>query len=136
MTQALSSWLVGHFSMVLRGRYELVYLVVPLVVLAFIFANHFNIVGMGRDFSSNLGVNYNLDQVDALHARRPEQPMLLSECAATGTTRGWYRADCPQRGYINAFDRDTNKTFLAREKTWQFILARPWLAGGFQWAGI
>ena len=60
MTQALSSWLVGHFSMVLRGRYKLVYLVVPLVVLAFIFANHFNIVGMGRDFSSNLGVNYNL----------------------------------------------------------------------------
>lgn len=60
MTQALSSWLVGHFSMVIRGRYELVYLVVPLVVLAFIFANHFNIVGMGRDFSSNLGVNYNL----------------------------------------------------------------------------
>lgn len=60
MTQALSSWLVGHFSMVIRGRYELVYLVVPLVVLAFIFANHFNIVGMGRDFSSNLGVNYTL----------------------------------------------------------------------------
>ena len=60
MTQALSSWLVGHFSMVLRGRYELVYLVAPLVVLAFVFANHFNIVGMGKDFSRNLGVNYNL----------------------------------------------------------------------------
>lgn len=59
MTQALSSWLVGHFSMVLRGRYELVYLVLPLVVLAFIFANHFNIVGMGKDFSKNLGVHYN-----------------------------------------------------------------------------
>ena len=44
MTQALSSWLVGHFSLVLKGRYEIVYLVVPLVVLAFIFANHFNIV--------------------------------------------------------------------------------------------
>ncbi len=59
MTQALSSWLVGHFSLVLRGRYEIVYLVVPLVFLAFIFANHFNIVGMGRDFSKNLGVHYN-----------------------------------------------------------------------------
>ena len=59
MTQALSSWLVGHFSMVLRGRYEIVYLVVPLVILAFIFANHFNIVGMGKDFSKNLGVHYN-----------------------------------------------------------------------------
>ncbi|HIX15458.1 MAG TPA: iron chelate uptake ABC transporter family permease subunit [Candidatus Hungatella pullicola] len=60
MTQALSSWLVGHFSLVLRGRYEIVYLVVPLVILAFLFANHFNIVGMGRDFSKNLGVPYNL----------------------------------------------------------------------------
>lgn len=60
MTQALSTWLVGHFSMVLRGRYEIVYLVVPLVILAFLFANHFNIVGMGKDFSKNLGVHYNL----------------------------------------------------------------------------
>ncbi len=59
MTQALSTWLVGHFSLVLRGRYELVYLVVPLVIIAFIFANHFNIVGMGKDFSKNLGVHYN-----------------------------------------------------------------------------
>lgn len=60
MTQALSSWMVGHFSLVLRGRYEIVYLVAPLVILAFIFANHFNIVGMGKDFSRNLGVPYNL----------------------------------------------------------------------------
>lgn len=60
ITQALSTWLVGHFSLVLRGRYEIVYLVVPLVILAFLFANHFNIVGMGKDFSKNLGVHYNL----------------------------------------------------------------------------
>lgn len=59
MTQALSSWLVGHFSLVIRGRYEIVYLTVPLVILAFLFANHFNIVGMGKDFSHNLGVHYN-----------------------------------------------------------------------------
>ncbi len=60
MTQALSTWLVGHFSLVLRGRYEIVWLTVPLVLLAFLFANHFNIVGMGKDFSHNLGVPYNL----------------------------------------------------------------------------
>lgn len=60
MTQALSSWLVGHFSLVLKGRYEIVWLTVPLVVLAFLFANHFNIVGMGKNFSKNLGVPYNL----------------------------------------------------------------------------
>lgn len=60
MTQALSTWLTGHFSLVLKGRYELVYLAVPLVILAFLYANHFNIVGMGQDFSKNLGVNYNV----------------------------------------------------------------------------
>lgn len=60
MTQALSTWFTGHFSLVLRGRFELVYLTVPLVALAFIFANHFNIVGMGKDFAKNLGVPYNL----------------------------------------------------------------------------
>ena len=60
MTQALSSSLVGHFSLVLKGRYEIVWLTVPLVILAFLFANHFNIVGLGRDFSQNLGVPYNL----------------------------------------------------------------------------
>lgn len=60
MTQAISSLLTGSFSTIIRGRYEIVWLTLPLVVLAFIFANHFNIVGMGKDFSKNLGVNYNL----------------------------------------------------------------------------
>lgn len=58
MNQALSTWLVGHFSLVLKGRYELVMLIVPLVCLAFAYAKHFNIVGMGREFSQNLGVSY------------------------------------------------------------------------------
>lgn len=60
MTQSISAWLVGHFSSIIRGNYEIVYLVVPLVIIAFIFANHFNIVGMGKEFSKNLGVHYNL----------------------------------------------------------------------------
>lgn len=58
MTQALSTWLVGHFSLILRGNYELVWLVLPLIALARAYARHFNIVGMGREFSKNLGVNY------------------------------------------------------------------------------
>ncbi len=58
VTQQLSSFLVGSFSLIIRGNYELVYMALPLVILAFIYANHFNIVGMGQDFSQNLGVNY------------------------------------------------------------------------------
>ena len=60
LNQILSNMLVGDFSLVLAGRYEIVFLIVPLVIISFIYANHFNIVGMGENFSKNLGVNYKL----------------------------------------------------------------------------
>lgn len=57
--QSLSATLVGDFSLIIKGRYEIVFLVVPLVIVAFIYANHFNVVGMGEDFANNLGISYN-----------------------------------------------------------------------------
>ena len=60
VTQQLSAYFVGSFALIIKGNYELVWLVVPLVIIAFIFANYFNIVGMGKDFSQNLGVNYKI----------------------------------------------------------------------------
>lgn len=60
VTQQLSTYFVGSFSLIVRGNYELVWLAAPLVVLAFFFASYFNIVGMGRDFSQNLGIPYRL----------------------------------------------------------------------------
>lgn len=60
VTQQLSTYFVGSFALIIKGNYELVWLAVPLVIIAFVFANYFNIVGMGRDFSQNLGVNYKL----------------------------------------------------------------------------
>lgn len=59
INQQLSTYFSGSFALIIKGNYELVYLVVPLIIIAFIYANHFNIVGMGQDFSKNLGVNYN-----------------------------------------------------------------------------
>ncbi|MGN1388799.1 MAG: ABC transporter permease [Bulleidia sp.] len=58
MSQALSSWLSGHFSLVVRGKYELVWLTAPLLVLAYAFSSWFSIAGMGKNFSRNLGVAY------------------------------------------------------------------------------
>ena len=58
VTQQLSTHFVGSFALIIKGNYELVWLTLPLVVLAFIFANYFNIVGIGRDFAQNLGVSY------------------------------------------------------------------------------
>ncbi|KYD07855.1 hypothetical protein B4102_0489 [Heyndrickxia sporothermodurans] len=60
LIQSISSWLQGDFSMVMSGRYEMIYISIPLVILAYLFANKFTIAGMGEDFSVNLGLNYKL----------------------------------------------------------------------------
>ncbi|AXF55768.1 ABC transporter permease [Salicibibacter kimchii] len=59
LMQSLSSWMQGSFSLVIRGNYEILYIGIPLVIIAFLFANRFTVAGMGRDFSANLGMNYN-----------------------------------------------------------------------------
>src|SRR5690606_13522767 len=46
------------FSMIMKGRFELLYISIPLMILAFLFANKFTIAGMGEDFAKNLGLNY------------------------------------------------------------------------------
>jgi iron complex transport system permease protein len=60
LIQNINSWMQGSFSMVTKGRYEIIYIAIPLVILAYFFANKFTIAGMGEDFSKNLGLNYNL----------------------------------------------------------------------------
>lgn len=60
MSQQLTSLFTGSFATIIEGNYEIIYLAAPMVILAYLFANHFNIVGMGEDFSRNLGVNYKL----------------------------------------------------------------------------
>lgn len=58
LVQNVSSWLMGNFSMIVQGRYELLYFSVPLLVVAYVYAHQFTIVGMGEDFALNLGLNY------------------------------------------------------------------------------
>jgi iron complex transport system permease protein len=56
--QSLSSYFVGDFSLIIEGRYEMLYLIVPLVIIAYIYAYRFSLAGMGEDFSKNLGLSY------------------------------------------------------------------------------
>lgn len=60
LIQNMSSWLQGNFALILEGRYELLYISVPLVIVSYIFAHQFTIAGMGEDFAKNLGLHYNL----------------------------------------------------------------------------
>ena len=59
LLQNLSGWLQGDFSLVMRGRYELLYFSLPMLIISYLFAQRFSIVGMGKDFATNLGLNYN-----------------------------------------------------------------------------
>lgn len=59
IVQNLNTWLIGDFSAILRGRYEMLYITIPVLIVSYAFANKFVIAGLGKDFSKNLGVNYN-----------------------------------------------------------------------------
>ncbi|GKU84695.1 ABC transporter permease [Niallia sp. NCCP-28] len=58
LVQNMSSWLQGDFSLIMEGRYELLYISVPVVIIAYLYANKFTIAGMGEDFATNLGLRY------------------------------------------------------------------------------
>ncbi|ERI06685.1 iron chelate uptake ABC transporter, FeCT family, permease protein [Aneurinibacillus aneurinilyticus ATCC 12856] len=58
LIQNISAWLQGDFSMIIKGRYELIFISIPIVIIAYLFANKFTVAGMGEEFSINLGLNY------------------------------------------------------------------------------
>jgi iron complex transport system permease protein len=58
LLQSLGAWTLGDFSGVLRGRYELLWLVAVLAVVAYVAADRFTVAGMGEDVATNLGLNH------------------------------------------------------------------------------
>ncbi|MGM0218840.1 ABC transporter permease [Enterococcus sp. AZ126] len=66
LVQNMSSWLQGNFSTVMKGNYELLYLTIPLLIVTYLFAYRFTVVGMGEDMAINLGLNYQRIQLFGL----------------------------------------------------------------------
>ncbi|RJE87750.1 ABC transporter permease [Paenibacillus sp. 1011MAR3C5] len=58
MIQNVTSWLQGSTSSIMTGRYELLYISIPLLIFTYMYANKFTIAGMGEEFSVNLGLNH------------------------------------------------------------------------------
>lgn len=58
LIQNMSSWMQGDFSMIMSGNYELMFISIPLLIIAYLYANKFTIAGMGEDFSKSLGLKY------------------------------------------------------------------------------
>lgn len=66
LIQNMSSWLQGNFATVTRNGYELIYLSLPLLLLAYIYAYQFTLAGMGSDIATGLGLNYRAIQLFGL----------------------------------------------------------------------
>lgn len=58
MLQQLSVWFTGSFTSIVRGRYELLYIVLAVCVVIFIIADRFTVAGLGKDIATNVGLNY------------------------------------------------------------------------------
>lgn len=56
--QNVSDFFVGRFTLIISGRYELLFVAVPAIILAYLYANKFTVAGMGEDFAKNLGLSY------------------------------------------------------------------------------
>ena len=39
LMQNIGSWMQGKFSMILRGNYELIYISIPVIIIAILYAN-------------------------------------------------------------------------------------------------
>ena len=58
LLQSLGAWMTGDFSGVLRGRYELLWVGFIFAIAAYLATDRYTVAGMGRDFTTNLGLNY------------------------------------------------------------------------------
>ena len=56
--QSMQGWLLGDFSKVVQGNYEIIYLILPIVALAYLYAQRFTVMGMGEGMAISLGLNY------------------------------------------------------------------------------
>lgn len=57
LVQNMDGWMMGDFSSILKGNYEILYLGVLVVILCYLYANKFTIVGLGEDAATSLGLN-------------------------------------------------------------------------------
>lgn len=57
--QAIGVWFAGSFTSVLRGQYEMLWIVAVVGIVVFVVADRLTIAGLGEEIATNVGVNYN-----------------------------------------------------------------------------
>ncbi|EWS80889.1 ABC transporter permease [Brachybacterium phenoliresistens] len=58
MLQSLGVWFAGSFTSVLRGQYELLWIVALVGVAVFVVADRFTVAGLGEEIATTVGLHY------------------------------------------------------------------------------
>ncbi|MEP3114657.1 iron chelate uptake ABC transporter family permease subunit [Nisaea sp.] len=58
IAQSMQGWLLGDFSKVIQGNYEIIYVILPVVLVTYLYARQFTLLGMGQDMATSLGLSY------------------------------------------------------------------------------
>ena len=90
--------------------------------------------GVPDEKSSKKGLPESTD-IDKFHGQFPQLPTIGTETANGKSVRGIYDTD-PNRGYVSAYKTDCPECKTAAEIWWTIFDERPFLAGGFTWAGF
>lgn len=58
MLQSLGVWFAGSFTSVIKGQYEVLWIVTIVLVVVWFIADRLTAAGLGEDVAANLGINY------------------------------------------------------------------------------
>ena len=58
LVQTLSAWSIANFASTLQGSYEILYLALPVCLLAYFYASQFSAASIGESFAKNIGLDY------------------------------------------------------------------------------
>ena len=89
----------------------------------------------GLAVSDVMGYNYADPQAESWHTANPSIPVMGTENVSAVGTRGVYVTD-RAKGVVASYDPYTTTGRASAEGWWRFVIARPWVAGGFVWTGF
>lgn len=58
LLQMLGTWFLGSFGEIVRGRYEVLWVVAIVTLLVFLLADRITVAGLGKDLATGVGVRY------------------------------------------------------------------------------
>ena len=82
------------------------------------------------------GINYAMRNIEGMHAKHPNQPIIGSENNSAVTTRGCYLTDTEGAQVLANYDEETVPWGQTVRETWDFVRKHDYFAGIFIWTGF